>query len=190
MWAVNQLIENNFEAFLNKDELENMNILKSYPNEYIYTNKKYYTVVKHDFKHYKYKKGNVQLSDAQFNEFKTKYLRRIASFNEILNSNKNILFIRFHESKDKIIYPEYESYYKTSELEYLFEYSDMLKRKCPELKFKVIFISKDLENNYHKDKNIIILKDNINIVDWVKCSFQIKQLFTDNKDFLLECINN
>ena len=190
MWAVNQLIDNGFKNLFIREDYVNMNILSNKPDEYIYTNKKYYLVIKHDFKNQKFKKGEIILTNEQFNEFQTKYERRIERFNELMNTNKNILFLRFQEHKNKVIYPEYEELYKKSELEYMFEFSDLIKTKFSTLKFKIIYITKDFDNKYYEDKNLIVLKDYINIDNWVKASFQIKQLFIENKDFLLDCINN
>lgn len=190
MWAVNELIDNNFSFLFNKEDYENMNILTNTPNEYIYTNKKYYLVLRHDFEYQKLKKGKILINDSQFKEFQDKYERRIIRMNELLNSNKNILFVRFHENKNKIIYSDYEEKYKKNELEYLFDFSELIKKKFLTLKFKIIYITKDLNNNYYKDNNLIVLKDFINIVDWTKSSFQLNKLFNNNKKFLIDCINN
>lgn len=190
MWAVNELIDNGFADLFNKSDYENIQVLNTGNEKYIYTNKKYYLIVKHDFKQKFLESSIFDVTNEQFLEFQRKYERRIKRFNEILNSDKNILFLRFHESKDKIIHAEYVEKYKKSELEYLFEFDEMMSKKFPKLKYKVIFISKDLENMYHKDKNIIVLKDYLNINFWVKSPVQIDKLINDNKDFLLECINN
>lgn len=135
-----------------KDELSKcnqntmINGLKSVQSKFIQTRKKELA-------------QQIDTINSNFNKFIEKYERRILRFQETLQQNKNILFVRFEEPMEyRIIYGEYADYYKTSEYSYVCDFADLIKLKYPELPFTILYLSKKLSNSFNSEKRIITLK--------------------------------
>jgi hypothetical protein len=196
MWAINKLFENNFANLFNEDDYENLKIQTD--NLIVITNKHYYFRFLHDFKNntnINLIKFNIDktidqniIDDVklQFNKFKEAYERRIIRLKDLLIKEKKILFIRLEETMhNRIIYDEYKSYFEKPELDYIIDYSKMIKINYPNLDFKIIYISKIHDNKYMIENNLIILNSkNVAIDDWRKSSNGLKDLFRINKEFL------
>ena len=198
MWAINKLFENDFTNLFNEEEYENLKILTD--NLCVTTNKQYYFRFLHDFKN----NTNINLINKkfmvdktieqkiiddikiQFNKFKETYERRIIRLKDLLLKEKKILFIRLEETmNNRIIYDEYKSYFEKSELDYILDYSKMIKKNYPNLDFKIIYISKIHDNKYMIENNLIILNSkNVTIDNWNNCTNGLKDLFEKNKEFL------
>lgn len=145
MWTINELINNDFKDLFDINDYKLLKIL----NKYTVVNKKYYIRVPHCLD------NNLK----NFNIFKDKYERRIIRLQTQLKENKKILFIRLEENMlNREIYPEYKDKFKKTELEYIYEFCDLMKIKYPKLEIKFIYISKNHETKI--DNNIIILKNN------------------------------
>jgi hypothetical protein len=189
MWALNEIIQNDFKDVLNRDYFVNKRINKK-KDEYIYTNELYYLIFKHDFVQ-SYKKGLINISDTSFSDFKSKYERRIERFRELINkdeeSDKDIyFFLRYEEYRDqRIIHEEYEDKFATSELDYLEEFSFLLKEKNPLKKFVILYITRkdDEKNKCYVSDNIIVLKNYLNI-SWANSDEMIEKLCKENEKFL------
>lgn len=183
MWSINKLIETNFEGVFDIDEFCNLRILNTGKDQYIITNKKLYLVFKHDF--YQSQTKPFVYDPVIFDKFIYKYQRRIKRFNELLSSDQSLLFIRLEQSNSiRVMYEEYADKFVVPEIEYVKEFSSLIKTINPEKKFLIIYISKKLDNAYDTDNNIIVVRDTYNIVDWTKCIKQLRDLFNDNKEFL------
>jgi len=120
-----------------------------------------------------------------FDIFKDSYERKINRFKNLLINENKILFIRFEESqKDRIIYDVYKHYLNKTDLEYIKDFSNIIKKEYPNLEFKIIYISKTFDINYIKENNIIILRLDEDTVDWNDCGSKFKMMFEKYKSFL------
>lgn len=207
MWAINKLFENNFSNLFNIKEYEEMKILKT-DSKTIKTNKRYYMRFKHDFKKIKMKRiipvRNIlplnskdinkfllikKKTDIErnFSDFKSTCERRILRLKNILNEEKNILFIRLEESmKNRIIYNEYKDNFKKTELEYIKDYSNIIKLQYPNLNFKIIYISKLNQTNLIKEYNLLVLNTDTDTINWTNCVAKFKELFDTYSELLKE----
>lgn len=75
-------------------------------------------------------------------------------------------------------------YFKKSELDYIKDYSNIIKTQYPQLEFKIIYISKTLEINYFKENNIIILKLDDESINFNNSGIKFINMFEKYKDFL------
>ena len=196
MWAINKLFENNFANLFNEDDYENLKIQTD--NLIVITNKHYYFRFLHDFKNNTHidlikfninKKIDQKIIDdvkLQFYKCKETYERRIIRLKDLLIKEKKILFIRLEETMhNRIIYDEYKSYFEKPELDYIIDYSKMIKINYPNLDFKIIYISKIHDNKYMMENNLIILNSRDVIIDtWDNCLDGLKDLFRINKEFI------
>jgi len=185
MWAINDLFKDDFSGLFDKgiDELEKKKILYSGFDKYIITHKKYYLRFKHDFKQNcnSELKENIKLED--FNKVSEKYERRKERLINILQEDKEtLLFIRYEENQEnRIKYGED----KKSEIEYIYEFIDIIKQKYPLKKFCILFLSDTMENDDKRDKNLIILKNVKRINMWTESSKKIRNTIEQNQNFLL-----
>ncbi len=173
MWSINELLKYNFKDLLNIKDYELLQIFNKNSDSKIkesIINKKYFIRFPHD----------LQSNLNNFKEFKEKYERRIERLQNYFKNCKKILFIRLEENMtDRIIYPEYEEKYKITELEYINEFSNLIKKLYPNLEITIIYISKnDCELN-NTNNNIIILK-NIYDFDYSNCCDYLNKII----DFL------
>lgn len=153
MWAVNELVKNNFEDFLN---IENIIPMKLYENSetLTLTDKKYYVRIAMSI--------NSNNNDLlKHNSDKLKHAER---FMNLLNlENKTILFIRFEEPEvteegQRIIYDEYKEKFQKDELFYLKDFTNYIKNKNPLLNFQILFINS--KENFNEEHIIGIKMDN------------------------------
>ena len=195
MWAINELIENDFSDIFNKDDFENMRTSTKYGS--IITNKKYYIRFLHDLKNIDNDKtrvltinNNIHVCKANnFTECKDKYDRRIIRFINILNSSNKVLFIRIEEdNRNRIINDIYKDKLQKSELEYTFDLSNTLKRKYSSLDFMILVISFNHDTIYYLEHNVIILKMIDIIDDYETADSKIEKLIIFNKDLLLSIL--
>ena len=95
-----------------------------------------------------------------------------------MNDNKQtLIFIRYEEEfENKVIY--YED--KKSEIEYIYEFIDIIKHKFPLKKFCILFLSHTMEND-RPNENLVIMKniDTINI--WNESAQKIRNTIESNK---------
>jgi len=176
MWAINELFKNDFSDLFNIEDYEKMEIVPKY---FVYTNKKYYLRFLHD------------LSDlSRFNTFKESYQRRIKRLDDLIK-NQNILFIRFEEPQtNRIMYDFYKEKFKKSELDYIKDFSNIIKKKYPNAKFKIIYISDIYEIELFEDSNLLILNKNAKYNwTWSNCSAVIKDMFEKNNQIIKQFLN-
>jgi len=195
MWAINELIENDFSGVFNIDDFESMKTSTNYGD--IVTNKKYYLRFLHDLKNidndklrvFKYKDSISVCKASNFVECKEKYERRSKRFIDLLSGSNKILFIRLEEdNRNRIMYDMYKEKLQKSELEYTFDLSNTLKRKYTNLDFMILVISFNHDNMYYAKSNVIVLKM-IDIIDeYETAGTTIEKLFIFNKDFLLNIL--
>ena len=74
-------------------------------------------------------------------------------------------------------------------MEYLIDYSVIIKREYPKLEFKIIYISRTLDINYIKENNIIILRLDDEDIDWNNCGNKFQVMFNKYKSFIEETID-
>lgn len=172
MWAINELIKNDFKGLYNYDNFEKKLILTE-GDKYIFTNNIYHLRFKHDFKQNFNSEINEIKNDEIFLDFQNKYKRRQTRFIELLNSKDTILFIRYEEdNKNRVKYHN-----KKDELDSVYEFINILKNLNPEKKFFFILLSQD-KNLEDIDNNLLVLKNPIK--DWKKCHIEIKKNFLRN----------
>jgi len=176
MWAINELFQNDFSDLFNIEDYEKMEIISKY---FVFTNKKYYLRFLHD------------LPDlSKFNTFKESYERRIKRLDDIIK-NQNILFIRVEEpQKNRIMYDIYKEKFKKSELDYIKDFSNIIKNKYPNTKFKIIYISDIYDIQLFEDSNLLILnKNDKELWSWGNCCFKIKTIFEKNNEIIYQFIS-
>jgi hypothetical protein len=172
MWAICELLENNFNELTEKKHFSYKKILNN--EKEIWINKKYYIRFKHDLNNYSF-------SEKEFDVFKKKYDRRIERFFDLLKrcelNNKEIIFIRLEENNNnRIIYEEYKQKYEKDELYYYELFCDIIQKLYPKLKFELLVISNNNSNRY---KNITILNDpKINEYKWDDCEKYIENILS------------
>jgi hypothetical protein len=180
MWGINKLINNSFDL-CNKEDFKTLQIyIENKEYTYLCCNTVYYFRFIHDLPTYfildrthiqKNKHGDsIKLN--YFDTFKSKYTRRIERFQELLQSNTSVVFVRLEECmENKVIHENYIKLYSISELDHIKEFMKLIKQKYPLLKFKVIYISKSHQTELKN--NLLILHNNNNNND-------IKEIFTIN----------
>uniref|UniRef100_A0A6C0D9G3 Papain-like cysteine peptidase n=1 Tax=viral metagenome TaxID=1070528 RepID=A0A6C0D9G3_9ZZZZ len=161
-WSINELFLNDFANLFNKEDYANMKVLTNYE---CVTHKHYYLRFLHDL--------SKNFTDLQFNQFKSKYIRRILRLKKLLSEENKIIFLRTEEHYENRVIYHPDKYVKT-ELEYLFEFSDIIKNLYPQLDFSIIQISRS-ENQNFEDKNIIVINNNIKLT-WENCTDVISDI--------------
>jgi len=199
MWAIVDLLENNNldKIFDKKEDFENMKILSdNEEDKYIVTNKKYYIRFKHSFKQDYQNFTNTSLeNDELFNNVKETWKRRSERFINQLNlfniTKKPIMFLRYEEdNNNRIMYDEYKDKYIKSELDYLINFSNLLKTKYKNLNFHILFFTTNKkENLFLKDENIILINiKNKNLIKWNTCCKDFDKIFRNNEVFIEQCL--
>ena len=178
MWAINDLFKENFNDLFDDgiDDFEKKRIMCSGDDQYILTHKKYYLRFKHDFKQNFDSEIKENINSKDFKNVRDKYERRKERLIDILkDDNKTLLFIRYEEEQqDRIKYFD-----KKSEIEYIYEFIDIIKQKYPFKKFCILFLSHTMENKH--DENLIILKmiEKINV--WTESPKIIRNTIDKNQ---------
>jgi hypothetical protein len=117
MWGINKFIDNNFNLFNQEDYKKIQIFSENIEYTHLICNTKYYFKCIHDLPtdsvinktNIVHNKNGEIIKINYFTNFINKYKRRVERFNEILNSNKLIVFIRLEECmKNKIIHEEYK----------------------------------------------------------------------------------
>ena len=183
MWAINDLFKDDFSELFDNgiDDIEKKKILYSGFDKYILTHKKYYLRFKHDFRQNCNSGIKENIKSEDFNKVSEKYLRRKERLINILNEDKEtLLFIRYEENQENRI-----KYFgdKKSEIEYIYEFIDIIKQKYPLKKFCILFLSDTMEND-KRDENLIILKNLSRINIWTQSPKKIKNTIEQNEKFL------
>lgn len=138
MWAVTQLVCNNFANLF--DHVEPMHIFEQNPNKWLVDTQYYIRL-------------SPQMGDDQYTKYKSVILARAQQFFQTLNdaaeTGQSVLFIRTQEPSTysdygvRIIYPQFQTQYQTSEHIYLQQFSQYIKSKYPKLHFQILFMNED-----------------------------------------------
>tara|TARA_R100001163_G_C5067572_1_gene206818 strand:- start:3100 stop:3750 length:651 start_codon:yes stop_codon:yes gene_type:complete len=172
MWAVHDLIKNDFSDFIEPENVEKRKLFKD-SDEEIWVDKKYYT--------------RFMFSPEKI---KPKLNKKIENFRNALGSKTEpILFVRYKEMVnyddrgDRIKFSEYDAKYAITERKYLEQLSDHFKATYPELEFKILFMS-DEENSNDTDHNIVTI--NTPKLDYrnKRIGKQMQDVLTYHKEFL------
>ena len=138
MWAIDELLQNNFEDFLLKSNLTCKTLFDSSQKKYVIDQKYYLRLMLTEN----------SLSDENFlDQFMSSTKKRIERLTNKINGSESILFIRSEEPSsyadlgNRIIFPEYQEKYAKDELDHLRNFSDTIKKRNPQLKFKILFLS-------------------------------------------------
>lgn len=138
MWAVNELLQNDFKDFMMKENMKCERLFTNPDSPNILYDSKYYI---------RFPVKNV--NDERFSHLVESFKKRKDAFIELLsNTNDTILFIRSEEHTnysdwgERIKLPEYEERYQHDEYHYLQIFSKLIKTKFPSLKFKILFLNK------------------------------------------------
>ena len=138
-FALIEYFENDFNNFFKLENLSKARYSGNPSCEYIKNenNKKIYKIIYvHDGKY-----DNLIKSDSYYKMQYEKYKRRINRLLKLLNSKKNLLFIRLINKDDKI--------------ENLIKLENIIKKKYTNLNFKILLLSQN-KNFKVQNKNIII----------------------------------
>ena len=160
MWEINELFDDDFIPFFNKNNYDKIKINNNEEVNFI-SNKKYYIRFLHDLIDENFFGSK---SNRYFNEFKIKFTRLKNRLYEILNENKNYIFLRFEESmENRIIYNEYVEKINISEIEHIIIFSNKIKNKFNLSNYLIIYFSLN-SNDYCDYANKIIT---INISNYI-----------------------
>lgn len=141
-WAIQQLLENDFNGFFDQSKYVKKRIFNDSELEFL-MNERYY--IRFDNKY------NINALDNLFNTFQSKKDKLL----QLLNSTQKILFIRYEEpttnniprlGTTRIIYDEYASYYSHNELYYMQQLSSYLQTTYPNLDFHILFIGNSMNS--------------------------------------------
>jgi len=130
------------------------------------------------------------INSSYFLVYQRKYRDRYKRFLNLLKTAKNnkILFIRLEENNEgRVINRQHQDMYEKSELEYLIEFTKLLKTLYG-IQCDVIFISRTHENCYLSEHNIVVLNDP-NTYKWDTCTEPYNNLFEKNIDLLSNLCN-
>jgi len=170
MWAINRLIENNFEEFTKKEHIVNKKRFKNGENR-VYIHKLYNIRFLHDF--------TVGLGERSFNSFKDKYERRIERFKSLLTSDKELLFIRLEYDDSLILEPDDITQEEGDEKYHLEKFTDNLMAKGT--KYTVLFLTYSWPQSFDAERRIIYVNFTRKTpVD----ERQLYNIVNDNKDFI------
>jgi Putative papain-like cysteine peptidase (DUF1796) len=182
MWAVIELMKNNFDEFMLRDNMKCEKLFESETSPTILYDSKYY--VRFPFK---------KLDENRFPHLVDSFHKRKDRFLDLLSlcndETDPILFIRSEEHDsyndwgNRICIPEYEEKYKKDEYFHLIEFSKYIKTKYPSLPFKILFLNS--KGQFLDEENNIIG------IDAPKCNYrdknigkEIKGIIRDNEEFL------
>jgi hypothetical protein len=184
MWGINELFQNDFVDFFNKENFEKMEIIQNIDINFM-SNRKYYVRLLHDLKYSDFNNG--------FNSCMKKFLRRKERLYEILSNTNNIIFFRFEEPmQDRIIYPEHKTKFNIPEIEHIIFFSNLIKKKFPQINFAIVFFS--ISNDDYSDINNNIITININnYIPKLTCDnpqIIFGQILLDKYDIVNDFINN
>lgn len=149
MWAIDELVKNNFEDFLQIENLKCESLFENSDKKYAYDSKYYIRVPL-----------NVSQAEKRFPSLQVTTTRRKERFMNILNGDDSVLFIRTQEPssyKDlgrRIEKEEYKEKYEHDEKHYLDSFSQHLKLTYPSLNFKILYLS-DMGNFVDEQNNIV-----------------------------------
>lgn len=152
MWAVSELVSNDFSDFLSKSNIEKKVLFTNSQEEFVIDKKHYIRLVAPD------------ITSAAFERIRVSLVNKADEFKSMLQNadpKTPILFIRCEEKDsyadrgDRVIFPEYAERYAQSELSHVEQLSDTLKTKYPNLSFKIIFLNSNAERFTDEERNII-----------------------------------
>ena len=145
MWAICDLLENNFEDFTNKDCYELKTRFTHKEDKYL-THSKYDFVFVHD-----YGKSIENIPEEKYKKVEEDYNRRVLRFQSILNSPMKLFFIRLEQDiSNRIGLPEQQN--EHDEYYYVEKFADLLLSKG--YTFTILYITTSQKKGYDKQKHI------------------------------------
>ena len=196
-WSIIKLLESDFSTFLNKDNYYYLNkVFKPHDNKFLIYNKEYYIRFIHD--------GDFLKTDDEWNNFKNKYTRRINRFNDLLKSEKNILFFYLEENTLRYdsLYEEIKEYYPKNKRNYHIKQSKLeqsrmldivkiIKTKYNKHNFKIIYFSNFIDKTNYTDNIIFIKTDcHYNDIKWYRWTRdQCIKSIKDNYCYINDILN-
>jgi len=171
MWSIVELVKNDFDGLLDKNNFE---LTKIYENDKpMYVNQRYFTKFLHD-----------DFSDKKIKETTETYKRRIDRFKQSLQSDKFLIFMRIQEWQvGQILNEECKKHNEKTEYQYLEDFSEWLSSQ--QIQFRIIYIGQ-IENKYDDKYKIICLNDKADQYVWATCEKSINSLLENNKDFIMK----
>ena len=178
MWAVHELLENDFEDFMLTENMRSEKLFENAKSNILYDSKYYIRL------------PMKKMDDKRFPKLRESFEKRKERFLEALSTaTESILFIRSEEHDcycdwgNRIPKEEYEEKYQHDEHHYLNLFSDSLKIKYPSLNFKILFLNK---NGQFVDES-----HNIVGIDAPTCNYrdknigkEIKEIIKANEEYL------
>lgn len=188
MWAINELLLNDFDDFFNHEYYKNIQIKINNDTNFL-SNIKYYIRFPHDLEVSKF---NNNYNNGYFINFINTYRRRKTRLYDFLTNCKKVIFLRLEEdNEERIFYPEYEEKFKKTEFENLIFFTEIIKKKFHNLNFVVIFISRTLETNIYNSNNIIVLNmGEYKVNNWKKSQDELENIFLLNYKYLEEFLQH
>jgi hypothetical protein len=136
MWAVNQLIKNNFQDFMLKDNIKSKKLFTNTENMYAVDEKYYIRLIM-----------KLPLSEERYQKFYNNISAAKDRFLEKLSSKGHVLFIRckepysYKDDGDRILTPDHAKKYQQNESEYVKGFTKMIRNRYPDLKFSVLYLN-------------------------------------------------
>lgn len=182
-WAIEQLLRNDFDGFFDKNEYEYLRPVDGSDMKFP-TNKKYSIKF--------YPEDPIKNFDS-FSE--SALIKKNAFINDILNSNKRILFLRHEEPiinpsqklPGKAIIPEHcKCYYENNEIYYMTSLSNYLQTTYPNLQFYIMLVGNHttppMELSYTPSAKLFTIpNENIDYANYVGV---FDKIFNDNDTFI------
>ena len=181
LWAIKDLLGNDFSDFMLKDNLEHKQLFQD-------SDEKYWV----DTKYYVRLSVNGDISDERHAKMYQRMMEAKERFMGNLNDdNKSVLLIRSEEPSsypdkgERILTNQEKLRYSKRELTHLQEISSLLKSKYPKLNFKILFLSS--EGEFVDNTNRIVGIPNVPpCYPDPRCGKKIALHFAKYNDFLQE----
>jgi hypothetical protein len=177
MWALNELIKNDFEDFFLDENIKENQLFDQSKRKEWYDSKYYVRFLK---------TTSIERIRNILDEKKNNMVDLLK------NETEPILFIRcaeIHKSDkmgQRIIFDQYKSQYSKEESEYVKEFSDILKSKYPNLKFKILYVNFEKVNSYDMEKQIITISTTESEFSQIEQPKVLKNIIEKNKAYIEE----
>lgn len=198
VWAIIDLLNNDFEGMFDESNYKIMNIMKKGDDQFLVVNQKYFIRCKHEFKKTLDKNFDLEILNEyeidkeELDDFIEKMKRRKERFMNMFSNNNNLLFIRYEEDPTgRYEFKQYDEKFTISYIDNLKILSDMFKKLNPEKKITILDIShRHDKTEYLKEYRIIKIRMRKRVDHWKKAVVEFENTFSNEKNFIENLINN
>lgn len=178
MWAINELIKNDFDDFFLDENIKEDQLFDQSKRKEWYDSKYYVRFLK----------------PVSIDKIRNILLEKKNKLLDLLKNQESIkepiLFIRCEEKHksekmgQRIIFNQYKSRYNKKESEYMKEFADILKNKYPGLKYKILYVSSEKKNSFDSEKGIITISTQEPEFSKIEQPRVLKNIIEKNKDYI------